>query len=137
MDCRMTADIAATHSSQASGAGQAPPRAASRRAAASGSTGATATTTVSQAAEQCKDAGNAMFKQQRYGAAAEQYRRGVQALQASASRAGGSAGAPASRKQQLDLLNNLGLALIRQAEAEPAGEEGPCWQRQEHDSADV
>ena len=72
------------------------------------------------AATQHKEAGNALFKQRRYGAAVQRYQQGVETLQAvlAAGPAGGSAG---QRQLLTDLLNNLGLTLVRQAEAEPAG----------------
>lgn len=63
-----------------------------------------------------KEAGNAAFKRRQYAAAAQQYSAGCAALAAAA----GKPGAPGQRLR-LDLANNLAQALIKQAEAEPAG----------------
>lgn len=62
-----------------------------------------------------KEAGNRLFKAGDWAAAAERYSRAAGALAAGG--AGQGSGAPAAPQLLLDCLNNLALALVRQAEA--------------------
>lgn len=88
-------------------------------ASSSGSGSGSSSNPAIQTAVQHKEAGNALFKQQRFVAAASRYAQGVVAM---AQGAGGGALPQGEQRQLLvDLPNNSGLALIRQAEQDPSG----------------
>lgn len=110
------ATATATSSRASSSAGQA--SGASSSSSGSGSSSKPAI----QTAVQHKEAGNALFKQQQFAAAASRYAQGVVAM------AQGAGGGPLPQGEQrqllVDLLNNSGLALIRQAEQDPSGAAG-------------
>jgi tetratricopeptide (TPR) repeat protein len=86
-------------------------------ASSSSSVSGSSTNPAVQAALRHKEAGNAQFKRQQYAAAASHYAHGVVVMAQGA----GSGPLPQGEERQLlvDLLNNSGLALLRQAEQDP------------------